>query len=339
MWLLSNDNKGYPKRLITGFLFVALVASAVSSVLLMDRFRSYRADIDMLILSKSAKGAAEVEAARDALILFGSRTDFLYSVNEQADVTGIVLKETGKGSLRVSVSSLSPIDARDGVVAASQELFLLAGKYYDVRNDIDVRSIGAPRTEASIAHPILLALSGVVSGVGFAVIFFLSLLSFARIAFSFRKEEETLSPEQVFFPKPKEAQSNREKEEVIHAFSPDTFVPKKIDTKFFSFEPSGVEREKDYAHFNRGPAPTNLPVAWDESEPLPDFLFSQSALGGTVLTESSETKGENVVTESDAIDDALMADTPIELLSNDREPTVEEYKQRLNDLLKGKMPR
>ena len=334
MWQPSN-HIGYPKRLALGFVSVVLVSSFVSGLLLIDYFRSYRANIDLLIISKSIQGALEIETARDAAMLLGSTKGFSYLVNEEVTVSDIQFASTGKGSIALSVVADNPIDARDGAVFVSQELFANIGRYYDIRNNIDMRSIEAPRMKGIILHPVWLVLSGLISGILFAMVFFLILLSFARIAFSFQKKEIAAASEHVFSPQGEKR--SHEAEEIMPTFSLDAFVPKKVDAKFFSFESSGIEREKDYAHFNRGPAPTNLPVAIDESEALPDSLFPE-AMENTkedalLYDEKNDERGALVLP-----DEPMIADASVETLPIDHEPTVEEYKKRLNDLLKGKMP-
>jgi hypothetical protein len=331
---LFSSHKGYPRRIFAGFLFVVFVASLVSGMLLLDQFRSYRADIDILILSKSIQGAVETEAARDTLMLLGSTEIFFSDVNETADISSLELRETGKGSFRVSVMSDTPVDARDGAVRASQELFSLVGRYYDIRSDISVRSIGSPRVETVVSHPVGIVTSSILLGILFSLLLFSLIFSVVRLIFSFRKEESVSPADQVFFPKREE--SIRETEEVPYAFSPDAFIPKKVDAKFFSFEPSGAEREKDYAHFNRGPAPMNLPVAPDEMESLPEFLSLESI---SEHAATDEAESDESYMESSIDEEPMIADTPIESLPIDREPTEEEYKKRLNDLLAGKMPK
>jgi len=328
---LLSSHKGYPKRITLGFVCVALAASMVSSLLLVDSFRSYRASIDMLVLSKSEEGALEAEAVRDTLLLLGGTADFFSDIDETIEISRIEFSRTGKTSLRAEVMSDTPLDARDGALKASQGLFSLVGRYYDIRNDIGVRSIGAPRVEGFIAHPVLLIVSGFASGILFSGAFFSIILALARMAFSVRKKEIASVSEQVFFPE--NDKEDHGAEESPRAFSPDAFVPKKMDAKFFSFEPSGIEREKDYAHFNRGPAPMNLPVALDESEPIPEFLSLESL--STEEEKSDSDDGGDIFPEiGPMIDDAPADESPLE-----REPTAEEYKRRLNDLLKGKMPK
>ncbi|MGB5019207.1 MAG: hypothetical protein WBO66_05780, partial [Candidatus Moraniibacteriota bacterium] len=269
MWS-SAHNKGYPKRLVMGFVFVTIILCFVMTLLLLDRFRSHEASLDMLVLSRSEQGAIEAPAVRDALMLLGSQNDFLYTVNETADVNEINFSRNGETSFRMRTVSDTPLDARDGAVAASQELFATIGKYYDIRNDIAVRSIGSPKTKVIVTHPILLVGSGILSACILSLAFFACILSIARIAFSVRGKETVVSSESVF---PMTGEDMVPYEETPPVFSPEMFVPKREESRFFFFEPSGAEREKDYAHFNRGPAPSNLPIAMDDSESLPDFLM------------------------------------------------------------------
>lgn len=326
MWSSAHNN-GYPKRLVMGFVFVTIILCFVMTLLLLDRFRSHEASLDMIVLPRSEQGAIEALAVRDALILLGSQSDFLYTVNETADVSMVEFSRTGETSFRIRTLSDTPIDARDGAVAASQELFALVGKYYDIRNDISVRSIGSPQTRVVVAHPILLIASGILSACILSLAFFALILSLARIAFSVRRKEVNISSEPVF---PVTREDMVPYEEAPPVFSPEMFVPKKTETKFFSFEPSSMSREKDYAHFNRGPAPANLPIAMDESESLPDFLLP-------VNTEETK-ESEVAVASSEPLVEPISTDTPIEALPIDREPTPEEYKRRLNELLSGKIP-
>lgn len=332
----SNDmspfahNKGYPKRIIMGFVFVTIILSFVVNFLLLDRFRSYEATLDILVTSKSEKGAIEAPAVRDALILLGSQKDFLYTVNEAVTVKEIDFSRTGETTLQIRTVSDTPIDARDSAVGVSQELFGVIGKYYDIRNDIAVRSIGSPEMSGFLAHPIFLIGSGIIIALIVSLAFFRIILSLARIAFSTRGKSETASSGPVF---PVAREEMASTEEIPPAFSPDMFVPKREESRFFSFEPSGAEREKDYAHFNRGPAPSNLPIAMDDSESLPDFLMPVRT--GTM---DGQVASEEPVEATAPIEEPLVLDTPIETLPTDHEPTPEEYKRRLNELLSGKMP-
>lgn len=315
-----------------GFVFVAIIFSFVATLLLLDRFRSYEANLDMLVLSKSDQGAIEAPAVRDTLMLLGSQNDFLYTMNETADVSGVEFSLTGETSFRIRTVSDSPLDARDGAIAASQAFFALIGKYYDIRNDIDIRSIGIPETKAIVSHPILLIGAGMLSGIIVSIAFFIGILSFARLVFSARGKEREVSSITVF---PAGGEERTSHEEMSPVFSPDMFVPKKQESHFFSFEPSVSAREKDYAHFNRGPAPANLPIAMDDAEVLPDFLFPTSAteIGDGIVSEETMTPSEELIVPQDM-------DTPMEeALPMDREPTEEEYKRRLNELLQGKMPK
>ena len=335
MWPSAHNN-GYPKRLVMGFVCIAIILSFVATLLLIDRFRSYEATLDMIVLSKSEQGAIEAPHARDALMLLGSQGDFLYTVNETADVSEIGLSATGATSFRIRAISDMPLDARDAAVAASQELFATIGKYYDLRSNIALRSIGSPKTAAIIDHPILLIASGVVSALIGSIIFFSFVLLIARIAFSISGKDIAESPAFVF---PTSGEDPASHEESPPVFSREMFVPKKQDSTFFSFEPSSVAREKDYAHFNRGPAPANLPIAMDETESLPDFLFpieTDKADETAVPKEEGGTNGEVLVPESPVTKDP--DDMPMESSSDDREPTTEEYKRRLNELLQGKIP-
>jgi hypothetical protein len=320
-----------------GFVFVTIILSFVASLLLLDRFRSHEATLDLIVLSRSGKGAIEAPAVRDVLMLLASQDDFLYAVNDTAVVSSLTVSQTGATSFRIHAVSDTPLDARDGAVAASQELFTSIGKYYDIRSDISVRSIGSPKTRAVVVHPVLLIGSGIFFAVIISIAFFAILLLLVRIAFSVRGREVNPSSAPVF---PLAGEDMIPYEEAPPVFSPEMFVPKKQENTFFSFEPSSVTREKGYAHFNRGPAPANLPIAMDELDALPDFLLPVKTAGADmpVKSEISEEKTVPSVPASD-IAEPNSLDTPLEALSIDHEPTPEEYKRRLNELLSGKMPK
>lgn len=326
MWPLFI-HKGYPKRVAAGFLFTAIVASVVCTLVFMDGFRSYRSEADMLVLSRSEQGALETEAARDTLILLGNLENFFLRVQGEAEVLRLMAAPTGKATFRLSVESENPLDARESVRVATQVLLGEASRYYDIRNTFDFRIINISRTKVVIEHPIMLIISGVVSGIALAAVFFMIILAVARFMFSFRKGEEQLLMADI---SPSE---KREKSEYGHAFSAETFIPKKVDAKFFSFDQNG-EREKDYAHFNRGPAPMNLPIAADEDEidALPDFLKPQKV-------ELEKKEMEDIEESFEMPEEELAEEMPVEAPAADREPSPEEYKKRLNDLLQGKMPK
>jgi hypothetical protein len=256
----------------------------------------------------------------------------LLEVSDEADMTGITFEEIGVGAVRVIVTGENPIDARDAAIIVTRELFARIGKYYDIRDDIIVRSLGSPEAHAIIAHPLLWIISSLLSGVAISTIFFAFVLSLARLSFSLQRKgnseyikKATSLPERF-----------RKAESETPASVSETFVPKKVEQSFFSFEPSGVPPQADYAHFHRGPAPENLPIALDDAEPLPDFLTGM--MDAQMPTE--EAPAENITTTipAPAEIEPVVVDTPPEIAASDREPTAEEYKRRLNELLSGKMP-
>jgi hypothetical protein len=325
---------GYPKRIATAFVGVALVSACIAALFLIDSFRSYSADTELLISPKSVQGAVETQAVRDSLRIIGSRRDFFLEASDEADMTGIAFEEIGSGAVRVIVTGENPIDARDAAIVVTRELFARIGKYYDIRDDIVVRSLGSPEVRTVIAHPLLWIVSSLLSGIAISIFFFICVLFLARLGFSLQRKgssehvrQATSLPERF-----------RKAESEVPASASEAFVPKKVEQSFFSFEPSGMPPQADYAHFHRGPAPENLPIASDDAEPLPDFL---AGMIDAKVSPSEEEPAENIVPTVPAAPteiEPVVADTPPEIAASDREPTAEEYKRRLNELLSGKMP-
>ncbi|MBI2439416.1 MAG: hypothetical protein HYV45_02350 [Candidatus Moranbacteria bacterium] len=342
--------------------FVTFIFLAFSSGLFwLDTFRGYRAEMEILVI---AKGDAKVSAADmasdvaflvgtlslyDRLILEHDRFDpFEGEVPDERreewnDMVSVRQTKTG-GLLHLRAIGESTEEAKRLARQTSQTLFSMVGLYYKPGEEIDIRVIDGPFSRTTIEQPVLFVLTSVLTGLAFSFLFFLLLELFPLL---FRREKKERSEEKVIT-KPSIVSFSRE--EILPFIDPKKFIPTKPEGLAFEHfsdqenrdKKNNAEGVKKINHsFSVAPAPANLPVvdatafSFEEQEEERAqkkeddiVLFHPENLS----KEFSPIQGESLgfpVRGEHAIKNDIFEE------KNTGEPTVEEYKRRLNELLAG----
>lgn len=339
MFTRKTQQNGYPKRMLSSFALSVFLASFVSGLFLLESFREYRGEALLLVFAKSEKGAIEVDAATDALLAFSQSRDFLFEASEEMGdyetlrSGDLVLEKTGKPILRLSFSSDDPITAEESARDLSLRLFSFASRYYDVRSDLDFRIVEIS-TKDGIVSKWEFVLASIASGICVASLFFGGVLLFAKMRFSRTQWPRELQED--VRPQSKKNPLTSIQASPVVSFPKDHFVPKKPEEGMFPFDlPVAKTKEEqfDYGHFHRGPAPENLPMI-SEEDALNMFVASKEE--GDLTTEVEPETKQEVPRSIEGREEGSKKDTDQDM---NREPTDEEYKRRLNELLSGKMPK
>lgn len=336
MFTHKTQQNGYPKRILFSFALSVFLVSFISGLFFTEAFREYRGEALLLVLSKSEKGAIEIDAATDALLSFLRSRNFLFEASEE---TGeyetlrsghLVLEKTGKPTLRLSFSSDDPMTAEESARDLSLLLFSFASRYYDVRADFDFRIVEVSATD-EFSSKWGFVFASIASGIVLTSLFFGGALLFAKMRFS-----RTQWPKEMKEEIRRESKDSVSKSPLTSPITPsfpkDRFVPKKPEGGTFPFDlpvAKTKEEQLDYRHFHQGPAPDNLPT-FSEEDVLNMFVSpkEEKDLNTEMAPEEKQEAPQNIEkTEEDSKKDM------------DREPTAEEYKRRLNELLSGKMPK
>lgn len=351
MWRLINKSKlvawiGPWKGAAVVTLFFVTLASFL---FWLDFFRAYETEVRILVINRQAETPRDITGN---LAEIGGTLDFyerlLAREDTLTDPSGGLAPDERKAAWRskVTVKKVGETDtlalqARDVSLEASrawargstETLFAVAAFYYNIRTDADLRIIDGPFTKRVVERPTLYILASVASGLFLTILFFFLLRIFPIFFDALRRRAHKKH-------RGKERERNEEETPAYHIgesvplIDPKKFLPSRPQRLHFE-ELHGETHENFRKPLGMGAtagAPANLPVApapeterraaFSEPEPVPenlpfadsDFTFSEDARPASNPQESGETAAGPEVPQVS-------------------EPSMEEYKARLNKLL------
>lgn len=329
----------------------------------LDSFREYRAEVSIIVLPQgSAFGSEQVVenvAALpktldffDALLASDARLTEFSDIDEApvamrkaAWKNMLEVKRQGRsGIVTYTLEAKNQEEAELLARQMTKVLFEKVGVYYDIRSQISLRLVEGPLVRTSVASPVWWIGLSLLLGIGAALVGTALLMKLEAVL---RRRSKNI---------PEEMGSLRSFESVALPLRPETFVPKKPTVLFsetgearareeqwnqaLAMQESEAQRVKEKAIEKKAMplqretvasapvvtqratagAPANLPVM-DEATFLAQF--------STVNTE--ETPEEPEVIEPTPTPVAPSETTEASLST---EPTVEEYRRRLNELLR-----
>lgn len=332
-------------------LLLGAILSVIFFGLFSMSFKTYQSTVTILVASKSDATAINQDQIINSIAQFPKTLNFYEklladnpevkennignspSVRKELWNKMIEVKRSPKNSslIKIKIIANSEKDAEKLSVKSARTLFDTASSYYNVKTDIDMRLVDGPIVERSMENWPWLAAISVVLGISFAFIFqkFIPSLKNAfqlaavqlkeNIAAKEQQAEKTISEEKETYNEseetkttPTESTGGASKKEL----SPDDKSEQDKELEALN----KIIQQDIYPNFPEMPvseqkkssAPDNLPVA-DSS-----FLMDKNSL------ENQEKIHEEIV------------DQPKEEQPH-REPTPEELKKRLNELLRGKI--
>lgn len=349
----------WTRTFVVALFFVTLSAG----LFWLDFFRGYRAETTILVISRtgtSQDGAAVGEnlagimqtlSFYDRVLADNNFIDDTFSgyapdKRKQAWNDTVSVKRPDDGSV-LTLSATGDTSEEAAVLAkqTAQTLFSVASLYYNVKTDVDIRIIDGPLLSSVLVSPLLFGVASLVTGFLITTLFFLFLNAIPE--YIMRRKKNLLSDESVVrqnislekYVAPEKAYPEFFPDETIPWIDPKKFIPAKPTT--LSFESVAEQAKKNTLH---APAPANLPVASSEMDlPVADevflpFEFEAPTVDPEVPFSSQQgdplgfpIRGEHSIMAS--------METPSQGESAstiDRgEPTTDEYKRRLNELLSG----
>ena len=349
----------WSRAFVVTFVFVTLAAG----LFWLDFFRAYRADVTVLIVARSGMPETSSDVAENAAELVRTLAfyDRMLADNDLIDdafdgsapdrrkagwnALVTVERQAESGVLVIEARGDTPEQAKRLAKQTAQSLFAVAGFYYDVKTDIDMRIIDGPLAAYVFRSPFLFAATSVLTSLALTALFFWFLR--ALPGFIGRRQKNALSSD-VAAPTEK-AYPEFASGETVPWIDPQKFVPARPRTLSFEntfpamppVSPLPVVRPVTYA-----PAPANLPTA-DSEEDVPladeaDFPYTSGDVSDTapeaMFSERQDAasvfpvRGEHNIDVSSTVSDA----SPSVLSARERaEPSIDEYKRRLNELLSG----
>lgn len=340
---VRNDIASAVKAWRGMFLITLFFVSAASALFFLDVFRSYESEVRILVVGRSAAVNPEQASANLAALVgtlpFYDRLaaddilDDPLAGYPQADRrarwhdTVQAVREADGSIIVITAAGEDPDEARVLAGRVGKTLFGMAGLYYDVKSGIDMRTIEGPVAETVIKHPVAYAAASLFSALAVTAVFFGFLIALPALLGRSRRNDVS---------------------EPVHAghavsgYGIGDAVPYIDPSKFIPVRPSSLPYEERYAGLPsdihvpsaKAAAPDNLPIAdaFDlpvSDEPLP-FEFEEPAEESVEihpLLSDEETVEPTVTMEADASGESVSPERG--------EPTAEEYKRRLNELLSG----
>jgi capsular polysaccharide biosynthesis protein len=315
------------RAFVVTFVFVAFA----SALFWLDFFRSYRAEITVLIISKtemSSQEVAENMAEVTQTLSFYERVlsdndliddDFEgYAPDKRKALWNYVIsvkRQANSGALTLETKGDTPEKVKRLAKQTAQTLFSVAGLYYNVKTDIDMRIIDWPIVSYKLARPFLFGVTSILTGLVITSLFFFVLNAISQ--FTSRQKTGVEKMQEKFAIG-----------ETVPWIDPRKFIPSK--PKELSFE--NVSKESRSPQYTaHAPAPSNLPVAPEEIE-LP--TADEQEISFEFETPSQEFEEMFSPEQGEPLGFPVRGEHSIEQPRRE-EPTSEEYKRRLNELLSG----
>jgi len=329
------------------FAIVIIVTTFAFFVMLTDSFKSYESNLEILFIPKSEKLAVQAELITNNMSLLPKNLSFYEKMlrdNPRIEDKFSGLEKDAKKKawgniisvsvrekstiITVKANSLSAEETTQLSRQIAYTLFDYYSQYYSVKDDIDLRIVDGPITKTQYQW-LTLALSSIFLGLIFSLVIYAAIFNVLmelikiptvpRLAFGLpimptiqnREVEEILPPENII-----DDQSD--------------FAKKTFEVKFKKAEaPENlpivqeefIAQEKFCVPNNLPIAPANLPVA----EPTPIELPVMPAEPPVII---EKTEAESVVEAASLVQEEI---------EEKGEPNKEEYKRRLNQLLRGEI--
>jgi hypothetical protein len=342
-YLEKRLDKFFSSASLRRAFIVTLVFVTLSAALFwLDFFRSYRAEMAVLVVSKTAvssQDATENAAELVRTLAFYERVladndliddNFVGYAPDQRKAlwndTVFVKRRAESSVLTVRARGETPEKAKRLAKQTAQTLFATMSFYYNIKTEMDMRVIDGPLVSYTLTSPFLFGATSIVTGFSITLLFFWFLNTVSGFVAERKPKTEKIYPEFALG-------------ETVPWIDPRKFIPAK---PMFSFknafpETSGAPEASVSQYVAHAPAPANLPIAPIEME-LP--IADESTLPLEFETPPQEYETMFSSNQGELLGFPVRGEHNIQPQSvspelQRSEPTNEEYKRRLNELLSG----
>lgn len=337
---LSAANKTFFRGTWRRSFAVTLVFVTFAALLFwLDSFRAYEAEVSVLVIGKSPTVAsdqvienfAELSKSLSFYERVLSGSDLIddnfegYSQDKRKELwneTVSVTRSDKSGVLIVRAKQERAEQAKLLAEETTKTLFAVASFYYNIKTDIDMRIVDEPIVRTVLDHPVRYALTSFGSALALTVLFF-GLLGAIPLLFADEK--------------PRASQDFEIGATVPFVIDPKKFVPARPTN--LAFESSHEEQEQKEEATPSYEAPEAAHAASDQADermlPGMDVNELPFQFEETYHEESEEAPLEIFEAEEPIAEVIEEPTVPEKAPLPTGEPTVEEYKRRLNELLSG----
>ena len=348
-------NKQGSKKFSLYFFVIAIVLSVVAFLVFLDGSKSYTVETSIILIPKSEKAAKDSEHIVENMRVIPTKVSFYdkmikdnyindqfggLSNNKKENSWNEIIKTTrdGKSSIvDISISGKDSENAEELSDATISTLINVMSFYYNIKDDIDIRIIQGPSTETHAGSWFLFAILSLI--IGTIVSFLVSLVSevisgvISSLIISKQNASKSNMKFDFDFKLKKSFKTLPEVEAPIKS-------KKEPEEKIGAAEKVAVEiptLEKKSA------APTNLPTAPGELSFIDEDYFRTNIIKGAKPVqekiqepETIEIKAAETLQPEEVAQDKTKSEESVQEDLH-REPTQEELKKRLNQLLKGEL--
>jgi capsular polysaccharide biosynthesis protein len=339
MPLSAANNNFFPRTLWRTFLVTLVFVTLASFLFWLDSFRAYQSEIRVLVLAKSS--AIEADQVIDNLAELSKTLSFYDRVLQGTDLLDDDFEGYSPDQRRALWNETVRVERSDKsgilIITARQErsekakllseetskaLLSVASFYYNIKTDVDLRIVEGPIVSTTLAQPWRYVAVSVGSAAGVTAVFFLLL---SLVPSLFGKGAGTTP--QTF-----------RVGDAVPLIDPKKFVPARPAKLTFESTPEEVQAEEEPVLSEEKPHKeermlpgmdvAELPFEFEETYPEEPSVVPE----GEIFTETIE---EPVIPEELPVAQVEEKEEVKAPEPPRGEPTIEEYKRRLNELLAG----
>lgn len=327
------------------FWLLFFIFTVSAGVLFLDHFRTYVSRVTILVIHKNEKTAASADQVVKNIMEIPKTLSFYERLLKQfpevkdpwvglsgAERESLWMERVSvervdtSGLFRLSIDADNPSDASLLVKKSAANLFQSVGRYYDIRTDIDIRTVDAPVASVRFSHPFGWFLSSLSAGFVLAAIVSSVFTVFSRNMDRFRRYGTALP----------------ERKEVFEGDLAVEAKPDQFTESFPEAEPIALVSEISAESSSKKPEPETVSVEPSFSSSNLPFLeegvsLEEHLFGSGVSSVEPESNVSDPASESVAVKESVPAVEDVEEKRSSVEPTPEELKRRLNQLLRGEM--
>lgn len=324
------DEKKPKRKIFSPYFFViTIIISVVFFLLLLDSSKKYQSEISIIVIPKSEKAAADSEHIVENLKIFPTKLSFYeklirdndnlrdnllnFSDGQKRNIWNKdleVRREEGSSIITIAIVKDDSEEARLISKAVTSNLLNIAGFYYDIKRDIDIRIVEGPIIRSFFSNWILIIISSIA--IGIIISFLINFIFHLSFDYLEKKRRETGIRLRDTI---NEKKSKIKREETRKPSEEKAVVYKKIEEK------KDIQYPISQTLSKKASAPENLPFIDEE-------YFRSN------IIKTSESTAPKTTTEKSLSEDTSKNKEKEEAELH-REPTQEEFKKRLNQLLRG----
>ena len=364
------DRSRYGHIPFYGYVLAFLVAVIVGFILT-GFFKAYRSEMIVMVIARSEKAVMQKKDAVENLSLLPQMLSFYdLMLKENKDIVDLNVEKTAdkrkeawnrilevsknekdaQSLISIAITTSSQNDSEEIVQRAARTLMSVTGRYYDIRNDVDLRIVDGPITKQVVQGWFWIFVLSLSAGIVVIMVFsYLPTVGFIEIKREIgnftalhnirdilKKKEEQDSEDGK-----KEIESIYTAQESLDANILADFSVKKEDEEVERVEIAPMKEESVIPQ-----APDNLPVGPADSlifehpaqyPNFPEMPASQAKVASAPANLPFAEEGEFPIFESPTEEKSAEENVDSATSLVDKEPTKEELKARLNQLLRGEL--